>query len=91
MTDNSNRRKSYTARASYLNQAKHFNDVYINLGFNYRGQLLLKGTSPELRANPLQSPGYSVIEAMLNFLIEHTKIVKKWFSIAHDKNSLNIN
>lgn len=91
MIDNSNRRKLYTARSSYLNQAKHFNDLFLNMGFNYRGQLLIKGTSPELRANPLQNPGYSVIEGMLNYLIEHAKTVKKWFSIAHDKNSINVN
>jgi len=91
MIDNSNRRKSYTARSSYYFQAKHFNDVFLNLGFNYKGQLLTKGTSPELRANPLQNPMFSTIEACLGFLIEHTKIIKKWFAIAIDKNSLNVN
>lgn len=90
MIDTSNRRKLYTTRSSYLFQAKHFNDVFLNLGFDYRGKLLSKGTSPELWANPLQSSMYSVLEAMLNFLIEHTKMVKKWFSIAHDKNSMNV-
>lgn len=85
------KRNLYTTRPSYLYPAKHFNDVYLNLGFNYRGQLLKRGTSPELWANQLQVPMYSTIEGMLNFLIEHTKIVKKWYSIAHDKNSMNIN
>ena len=85
-----NRRKKYTARSSYYFQAKHFNDVFLNLGYNYKGQLLKKGTSPELWANPLQVPMYSLIEGMLNFLIEHTKTIKKWFSIAHDKNTMSI-
>ena len=86
MTDNSTRRKRYTIRAPYLNQAKHFNDVYLNLGFDYTGKLLKKGTSPELWANPLQNSFFNILEGFLKFLIEHTKIVKKWYSISHDKN-----
>ena len=85
------RRKWYTIRPSYYYQAKHINDVILNMGFDYRGQLLKKGTSPELWANPLQVPMYTTIENMLNQLIEETKIIKKWFSIAHSKNSTNIN
>ena len=88
---NAERRKLYTIRPSYLYQAKHFNDVFLNLGFNYKGKLLKKGTSPELWANPLQTPMYGTLEALLNQLIEETKIIKKWFSIAHNKNDMNIN
>jgi len=90
MKDTSTRRRLYTIRPSYYFQAKHFNDVYLNLGFDYKGKLLKKGTSPELYANPLQNSMFGTVEGMMNFLIEHTKIIKKWFSIAHDKNSLNI-
>ena len=86
-----NKRKLYTVRPSYLYQAKHFNDVLLNLGFDYKGKLLKKGTSPEIWANPLQSPMYGTLEGMLNLLIEQTKTVKKWFSLAHDKNTMNIN
>ena len=84
------RRKKYTIRPSYMYQAKHMNDVFLNLGFNYKGKLLKKGTSPELWSNPLQIQMIGVLEGMLNQLIEQTKIVKKWFSIAHDKNTMNI-
>ena len=91
MIDTNKRRKLYTVRASYLYNSKHFNDVFLNLGFDYKGKLLKKGTSPELYANPLQNQMIGTLEGMLNFLIEHTKTVKKWFSIAHEKNSLNIN
>jgi len=85
------RRKLYTVRSSYLNSAKHFSDVFKNLGFDYKGKLLRKGTSSELWANPLQTPMYGLLESMLNTLIEHSKFVKKWFSIAHDKNTTRIN
>jgi hypothetical protein len=90
MATNNIKRSLYTTRPSYYYQSKHFNDVYLNMGFKYKGKLLNKGLSPEMYANELQVPMYSTIEGMLNFLIEHTKIVKKWFSIAHDKNSMNI-
>lgn len=79
--------RKFTIRPSYLQQAKHFNDVYKNLGFNYTGKMLKKGTSPELWANPLQTPMLNTLETMLNFILEQAKFVKKWFSIAHDKNT----
>ena len=85
------RRKLYTVRSSYLFQAKHLNDVFLNLGFNYKGKILKKGTSPELWANPLQTPMISTLEGMITFLLEHTKIIKKWFSIAIHKNATNVN
>jgi len=82
--------KKYTLRPSYLYQAKHFNDVYKNLGYDYKGKLFQKGTSSELWANPLQRPLYGVLEGMLYFVLEHAKSIKKWCSIAHDKNTTNI-
>ena len=88
--DTSTRRKRYVIRPSYLYGAKHFNDVYLNLGFQYKGQLLKKGTSPELWANPLNTSIINTLDSMLYFLIEHAKHVKKWFSIAHDKNDINL-
>lgn len=71
-------------------QAKHFNDVYKNLGYSYTGKILRSGTSPELWANPLQTPMLNTLEGMLTFILEQAKYVKKWFSIAHDKNTTNI-
>ena len=87
----SEKRSLYTIRSSYLNQAKHINDVFLNLGYDYKGKILKNGTSPELWANPLQIPMYSCLESLIIFLIENTKTIKKHFSISHDKNTLNIN
>lgn len=84
-------RKLYTIRSSYLFQAKHINDVYKNLGFDYNGKILRKGTSPELWANPLQVPLIGTLESMLTAILENAKMVKKWYSIAHSKNSTKIN
>lgn len=91
MEDTSSRRKLYTIRASYLYQSKHFNDAFLNLGYDYSGNILRKSLSPELFANPMQHSMISLLEGMLNFLIQNVKFIKKTFSIAHDKNTLNIN
>lgn len=85
------RRKLYTIRTSYLYQAKHNNDVYLNLGYKYTGNILKKGTSPEIWANPLQSGMYGVLEGLLTYILESAKYVKKWMSIAIDKNSTLLN
>ena len=87
---NTDRKKLYTIRSSYLSQAKHSNDYFINLGYDYRGNLLKNTTSPELWANPTQIPMYGRLEGMITFVLEQVKIIKKTFSIAHEKDNLNI-
>ena len=86
----STNRKLHTIRTSYLYQAKHLNDSFLNLGYKYKGKIIENGTSPELRANPLQIPMINTLEVMLNFILENAKTVKKWFAIAIDKNSTNV-
>lgn len=81
----------HLARQSYLFDAKHLNDNFKNLGFNYQGRILRKTTSPEIWANPLQGPFYTQIEAMITYVLEQVKYIKKTFSIAHEKNTTNIN
>lgn len=90
-TANPDRRKLYTIRSSYLSQAKHSNDYFTNLGYDYRGNLLKNTTSPELWANPVQTPMYGRLEGLIVFILEQVKIIKKTFSIAHSKDNLNIN
>lgn len=85
------RRDLFLIRSSYLSQPKHFNDVFLNLGYDYRGNMLKNGTSEELWANPLQYGMYGKLEALLTFVLEYTKNIKKTFSFSHEKNSLNIN
>ena len=85
------KRLLYKVRPGYYNQVKHSNDQYKNLGYDYRGKVLKKMTSPELWANPVQIPFFIKIEGMINFLIEQVKYIKKTFSIAHDKNDIHLN
>lgn len=77
-------------RTPYNYNIKHINDVYSNLGFDYSGKLFKKTISPEIYSNPMQRPLITKIEQMLFYLIETTKNIKKWFSIAHEKNSTRI-
>jgi hypothetical protein len=89
--DNQEKRQLHKIRPSYMNQAKHLSDFFINLGYDYRGNILKNGTSPELWANPQQIGMYARLEGMLTYVLESAKMVKKWFSIAHDKNTTNLN
>ena len=84
-------RYPYTVRSSFLTQAKHINDIFLNFGYDYRGNILKNGTSPELWANPLQISMYGRLEAMILFLLENVKSIKKQFAFAIDKDNLNIN
>lgn len=80
----------YKSRLPYYNQVKHLNDNYLNLGYDYYGQLYKKTTSPELYGNPLQIPFIGRLEAMMTLVLEHVKYIKKTFSYAHDRDTLKI-
>lgn len=84
-------RNTHKVRLPYLYPAKHQNDEFKNLGYDYRGKILRKTTSSELWGNPLQTAMMGQIESMITFVLEQAKMVKKWFSIAHSKDDININ
>lgn len=81
----------YASRISYFYQAQHINDEFKNLGYNYRGKIYKKMTSPELWANPIQTSLFGRLEGMITYLLEQAKSIKKTFSIAHSQNTININ
>jgi hypothetical protein len=81
----------YTVRSSYYYQATHINDNFKNLGYNYAGNVLKNSTSDELWSNPMQVPLYKWLEALIVTWFNQTKIIKKLYSIAHHKNTNNIN
>ena len=41
--DNQDKRQLHKIRPSYLNGAKHANDIFLNLGYNYFGNILKNG------------------------------------------------
>lgn len=81
---------NYTVRPSYLYDAKHINDNFKNLGYNYLGKILKNTTSEELWANPMQTPLLAQAEALITQMFEETKEIKKTFAIAIDKKNRNI-
>lgn len=85
------KKRLYKIRESYLYSAKHSNDQYLNMGYSYSGNILSNGTSNELWANPQQISSIKRLEGIIVFLIENVKNIKKHFSIAHDKDTSNIN
>ena len=89
--DEQDRSYKYKVRPSYMTQARHMNDNFKNLGYDYTGNILKNGTSPELWANPQQVGLYARLENMITYVLEEAKMVKKWFSIAHSKNDTRIN
>jgi len=84
-------RNTYAVRLPYLYTAKHQNDEFKNLGYDYRGKILRTTTSSELWGNPLQTSMIGQIESMMTYILEQVKMIKKWYSIAHEKDTLNIN
>lgn len=91
-TDNiSSSRSFHKTRPSYLHSARHLNDYFLNLGYKYSGNILHKTTSKVLWTNPNQTGMFKQLETLIEYLVDNSKMVKKWFSIAHDKNTLNIN
>ncbi|NJO87877.1 MAG: hypothetical protein HC831_02140 [Chloroflexia bacterium] len=80
----------YKGRAPYYDQIRSINDRFKHLGYNYRGQLYRKTTSPELWGNPLQLPFIGRLEGMMTMILESVKYIKKTFSIAHEKETLNL-
>ena len=84
-------RARHLVRAPYFEQAEHFNDKFLNLGYDYRGKLLQKTTSKQLWANPLQTSLFGRLEGMLTMVLEDVKSIKKTFSFAHDRDSTQIN
>lgn len=78
-------------RTPYNYKINHINDYYTNLGFDYAGQIFKKTVSQEMYGNPLQGPLITRIESLIYYLIETTKNIKKWFSVAHDKNTTKLN
>jgi len=84
-------RNTFAVRVPYLYQAKHVNDQFLNLGYDYHGKILRRVTSSELWGNPMQTTMLGQIEVLLTYVLEETKMIKKYMSISHEKNSINLN
>lgn len=78
-------------RKPRLYNAVHFRDRINGLGFDYHGKVFRKTMSPAVFANKKTAAMIDYIGKMIDFLIDQVKLIPVHFSIAHDKDSININ
>lgn len=78
-------------KRSYKYTANHANDVYSNLGFDYRENIFKKTLSKQLFANDKSKKILNEIQKIIFLLIEETKLLKTRFVFALDKDSKLIN
>lgn len=78
-------------KRSYNYTAKHANDVYSNLGYDYRENIFKNTLSKQLFANDKSAKILNEIQKLVFFLIEEVKVLKTRFVFALDKDSKLIN
>jgi hypothetical protein len=71
-------------------KSRDYVEEFKNLGYDYRGKILRKVTSAELWGNPLQTSMIGQIESLMTYILEQVKMIKKMFSIAYEKDSINL-
>jgi hypothetical protein len=71
--------------------ASHSNDIYTDLGFNYRGRILTKTLSPVLLRNDKTRAILSNVEDILCYLIDSVKQIKLHYMFSLDKKDTNVN
>jgi len=91
MNKNQNLDKLYIKRESLFLAADQRLDKDIDLGFDYRGRLYEKYSSPFLFKIDHVRDFLPFLDKMVTHLIEKTKEIKKTFAYAVPKKSRNIN
>lgn len=78
-------------KRSYKYVANHANDVYLNLGYDYRENIFKKTLSKQLFANDKSKKILTEIQKLIFLLIEEVKVLKTQFVFAVNKDSKLIN
>ena len=81
--------KRNKVNARYI--ANHAQDVYTDLGFDYRGKILKKSVSPILLQNFNNNFVLGEIDKMLSLLVDTVKQIKLQYMISLHKNDRNVN
>ena len=71
--------------------SEHAQDVYTDLGFDYRGQLFRKTSSPIIFMNFNNFYIMREIDKMVSLLIDTAKQIKLQYMISLHKNDRNLN
>ena len=76
---------------SYLEHLKQQNDNILNIGFDFREQILMRILSPVLFFNTKNAGILLKIDSILSFLVDHVKSIKKTFNYYLPRNYRNFN
>lgn len=71
--------------------ANHTQDVYTDLGHDYRDDIFNKSLSPIILNNEKNKRILSVIQKMIVYLVDAVKQIKLHFMISLDKTDRNLN
>jgi hypothetical protein len=71
--------------------AAHTQDVYTDLGFDYRGKIFSKTISNMILKNARNKAILSEVEKMISYLVDTTKQIRLQFMISLKKNDRNVN
>ena len=70
----------------------HHHNVMPYLGYEYHNNVYKNTLSPELYySNENTTKSIMLLETLINFLIDSVKNIKLQYSVAHDKNDINLN
>jgi hypothetical protein len=82
--------KANTRSAHYY--ASHCNDIYTELGYNYRnGTILSKTLSPVILKNKNNKAMLNSVERIICYLIDSVKQIRAHFMFSVDKKEINLN
>lgn len=71
--------------------AKHYQDNYPNLGYDYRGNIFKNTISKGILKNTVNNSILLYVETMIIDLIDKVKQIRTYFMISVDKNERNLN
>lgn len=71
--------------------ASHYQDLYTDLGYDYKGHIFENTISKVILKNKNNKKILSRIERMILMLVESVKQIKTAYMISLDKNDTNVN
>lgn len=81
----------YPNRKSALFYAKHSNDIYPNLGYDYRGNIFKRTLSKIILSNKVNNAIMKKVDDMFSYLVDTVKQIRLHYMISLDKNDRNVN
>lgn len=71
--------------------SRHTQDVFTDLGFDYRHKIFEKTVSKPILENQVNKGILDEIQKMISYLVDNVKQIKLQYMISLDKNDRNLN